>query len=76
MAKQEPKKLSEKDKELTGIYKTVFDNKITVIASKDKFGNEFLEMASCVPDFQTPLFEKVTTEHLRGQIKGRMITKI
>jgi hypothetical protein len=76
MSKQEAKKLSENDRKLTGIYKTVFDNKITVIASKDKLGNEFLEVANCVPDFHTPLFSKVTAEHLRTQIKTNMITKI
>jgi hypothetical protein len=77
MSKQtELKKLSQNDKLLTGIYKTVFDNSITVIVSKDKLGNEFLEVANCVKDFQTPLFEKVTSEKLREQIKSNLIKKV
>jgi hypothetical protein len=76
MAKQEPKKLSELDKSFIGKYSTVFDNKIKVQLAKDKLGNEFLEIANCVPEFQTPLFEKVTVEHLKGQIKANLITKI
>lgn len=76
MAKQEPKRLSEKDKELIGKYTTVFNNQIKVQLSKDKLGNEYLEMANCVGQYQTPLFEKVTVEHLRGQLKANLITKI
>jgi len=73
---QELKKLSANDKSLTGIYKTVFDNSITVIVSKDKLGNEFLEVANCVKDFQTPLFEKVEPEKLRNQIESNLIKKV
>jgi len=77
MSKQvELKKLSANDKLLTGIYKTVLDNSITVIVSKDKLGNEFLEVANCVKDFQTPLFEKVSPEKLREQINSRLIKKV
>jgi hypothetical protein len=76
MAKQETKKLSENEKSLIGKYKTVFDNQIVVIASKDKLGNEHLEMANCVKDFQTPLFEKVTAKEIIIQINTNLITKI
>ena len=78
MAKIEPniKKLSEIDKSLIGKYKTCFDVEIVVIASKDKFENEYLEMANCVGQFKTPLFEKVTPSDLEGQIKANLITKI
>jgi predicted Mrr-cat superfamily restriction endonuclease len=76
MAKQETKKLSENDKSLIGKYKTVFDNEVSVIASKDKFGNEFLEIANCVKDFQTPLFEKAEPVEIERQIKDNLITKI
>jgi hypothetical protein len=76
MAKQEIKKLSESDKSFIGKYKTVFDNQIVVIASKDKLGNEYLEMANCVKEFQTPLFEKVTANEIIIQINTNLITKI
>lgn len=76
MAKQETKKLSEIDKSLVGKYNTVFDSEITVILTKDKQGNEQLEMANCVEQFRTPLFEPVTAIDLRGQIKANLITKI
>lgn len=76
MTKNETKKLSENDKSLVGKYKTVFDAQITVIASKDKQGNEQLEMANCVEQFKTPLFEPVSASDLKGQIKANLITKI
>ena len=78
MTKIEPniKKLSESDKSLIGKYKSCFDVEIVVIASKNKFGNEYLEMANCVGQFKTPLLEKVTPSDLEGQIKANLITKI
>ena len=68
--------LSESDKSLAVKYRTVFDYDVSVIISKDKRGNEILEMGTVVGFGKTPLFEKVEASEIRGKIEAKLIVKL
>ena len=70
------KKLSENDKSLAGKYRTVFDYDISIIISKDKRGNEILEMGTVVGFGKTPLFEKVEARDIVAKLKAELIYKL
>lgn len=71
------KKLSDSDKSLAGKYRNVFAYyDISIIISKDKRGNEFLEIGTCVGFGKTPLFDRVEASEIRGKIEAKLIIKI